>query len=91
MNESVKTCGRERVQSVCKRLCVEYAVCVCICVYTCVCAPNVHTHMSVYTHRSAIRQQQPALKGAEGCLEIKVITQIEPYGLNISELKFTRQ
>lgn len=48
---------------------------------------NPRTH----TPHSAIRQQQPALKEAEGCLEIKVITQIEPYGLNISELKFTRQ
>lgn len=63
-----------------------------ICVYVCVrYKPIPCTHMNVYTHHSAIRQQQPALKGAEGCLEIKVITQIEPYGLNISELKFTRQ
>lgn len=86
------------VQCARTRLYVAYDVCVCICMCVCVhaCAcvlqtPNCTHTLNVYTHHSAIRQQQPALKGAEGCLEIKVITQIEPYGLNISELKFTRQ
>lgn len=95
MNESVTVCGRDCVKGYVLRT-REHFFHVCVSAYMLVrvCAPQlhtVHTHTEVYTHHSAIRQQQPALKGAEGCLEIKVITQIEPYGLNISELKFTRQ
>lgn len=69
-------------------ICVSAKLFLCLLVHVSASDPNrTHTRMP----HSAIRQQQPALKGAEGCLEIKVITQIEPYGLNISELKFTRQ
>lgn len=75
----------------CFCVCVYMSVNVCMCVSVLQTPNRAHTYECVHAHHSAIRQQQPALKGAEGCLEIKVITQIEPYGLNISELKFTRQ